>query len=778
MVHLIDVSGFIYRAFYGLPSLVYAEQEVGALYGFCSAMQKITAMFPNSMFIAAMDCSKKTFRNEIYPEYKATRKAVPDELIAQIPLIKEACGKFGFYKVEKLGFEADDIIATYSKKIDDQQINIISSDKDLMQLMSDKITIYDPMKRKYIKEEDVIRKFGVTPDKVLDVLSLMGDTSDNVPGVPVIGAKTAAALINQYGSLDNLITNIDTLPKSKRNEVLKKEIDKAILSRNLIRLRDDLELEYKFEVSVPNGLNEFLLSYGFRSLIKGAGKQNQFFDIAEDVLPNENPLPLITEDLDEKKLLKLKSKLEDPEIQKLCSNSKTLYKECLKQNIKLVNTLDVSVMSYCVSGSQIKHDMDTMKAYYDANDLKSLYAVLSEKLTSKTHRLFYDIENKLPEVLAKMEQRGIKVDIDRLKELETYFEARLDEIAQKIYKIAGTEFNIASPKQVSGVLYDKLGFKHSGKKMHTDSDTLMEFAGKRHGIASKILDWRGYSKLLNSYVRTLLKLADENARIHTTYSQTVVNTGRLSSSEPNLQNIPIRTSEGQKIRGAFIASDGCKLVSFDYSQMELRLLAHMSNCHRLKEAFLSGKDIHRATAAHIFKIAEDKVTVEQRRLSKIINFSVIYGMTARGMSRRYGMTKRLVYDLFARFMRLYPEVFRYMEDLERYAERHGYVETLFGRRCYTPLINSANRHMVSFAKRQAINAPVQGSNADIIKMAMVKLNALDNINMLLQIHDELIIEIPDDLIETTVPVIKETMENVTKLSIPLKVDVKINTHLD
>ena len=280
VVHLVDVSGFIYRAFYGLPSLIYKGQEVGALYGFCSAMQKIVAMFPHSMFISALDCGKKTFRTEIYSEYKATRKAMPDELVNQIPLIKEACDKFGFFKVEKPGFEADDIIATYAKKINEQNVNIISSDKDLMQLMNDRITIYDPMKRKYITKEDVIKKFGVTPDKVLDVLSLMGDASDNVPGVPGIGSKTASALINEYGSLDNLIANINSLPKSKRNDILKSEIDKAVLSRKLIRLRDDLDLEYEFKVSEPKGLNEFLLSYGFKSLIKNAGKQNQLFDIA------------------------------------------------------------------------------------------------------------------------------------------------------------------------------------------------------------------------------------------------------------------------------------------------------------------------------------------------------------------------------------------------------------------------------------------------------------------------------------------------------------------
>ena len=788
MVHLIDVSGFIYRAFYGLPSLIYAGQEVGALYGFCSAMQKITYLFPKSMFIAALDCCKRTFRNEIYDQYKATRKAMPEGLVQQIPLIKTACDKFGFFRVEIPGFEADDVIATYASKITDQPVNIISSDKDLTQLMSDTITIYDPMKRKYITTEDVIKKFGVTPDKVLDVLSLMGDTSDNVPGVPGIGAKTAATLINEYGSLDNLISNLDKLPKSKRNDVLKAEIEKAVLSKKLISLRTDLAVEYEYKETQPNGLNEFLLSYGFKSLIKSTGKQNQFFNIAEDVEQKDNPLPLNTAELSDKKLLQLKPRLENPEIQKLCSDAKILYKKCLELGIKLKNTVDISVMSYCVSGTRTKHDIASMEKFYNIDGnivadtkkqhvLTKLYSAITHKFSTNSRHLFYDIENKLPEILAKMECRGVKVDIDKLKELETYFLKKLEDISQQIYRIVGEKFNIASPQQVGYILYKKFGFKHSGKKLHTDSDTLMAFSGKRRGIANKILDWRGYSKLLNSYVHSFLKLADSNSRLHTTYSQTIVNTGRLSSSRPNLQNIPIRTTEGQKIRSTLIASDGYKLVSFDYSQMELRILAHMSSCERLKDAFITGKDIHSATASHIFNIPEDQVSPEQRRLAKVINFSVIYGMTARGMSKRYGMPKKQVYELFSRFMRLYPEIFIYMENLEKYAEKNGYVETIIGRKCYTPLIHSPLPHMISFAKRQAINAPIQGSNADIIKMAMIKLSEFNDIYLVLQIHDELIFEIPDDLIETRVPDIKNIMENVFQLCIPIKVDVKIGETL-
>ena len=792
MIHLIDVSGYIYRAFYALPNLTFEGQEVGALYGFCSAMQKVTTMFPNSMFIAALDSGKKTFRNDIYEEYKANRKAMPEELVTQIPLIKEACEKFGFFKVEKAGFEADDIIATYAKKITDHEINIISSDKDLMQLMSDRITIYDPMKRKYITEDDVIKKFGVTHDKVLDVLALMGDTSDNIPGVSGIGPKTASALINEFGSLDNLIANLDKLPKSKKNEVLKNEIDKALLSRELARLRDDLELDYKYEISISHGLNEFFLRFGFESLIKSQGTQKQLFSIPEDIdEENENPMAIFTEDLDDKRLIRLKTKLEDSAIQKICTDAKALYKRCFINNIKLVNTIDLSVMSYCVSGTLTKHDFDSMVVFYGTRcgmlddfttsrpkKLKQLYSLIFDKLNQKTKSLFFDIENEITEVLAKMEYRGIKVDIQRLKELEYYFESKIDEIAQKIYKIAGEEFNIGSPQQVAHIIYDKLGFNKLTKKAHTDSDTLMMFSGKKRGIANQILDWRGYSKLLNSYVKSLLKLADKESKIHTTYSQTIVNTGRLSSSEPNLQNIPIRTTEGQKIRSCFIASEGSKLISFDYSQMELRILAHMSDCVRLKESFIAGRDIHKATASHIFNIPDEDVTPEQRRLAKVINFSVIYGMTPQGLSRRFGLSKERTDELYSRFMRFYPEVFKYMDDLEKFAEKNGYVETIFGRKCYTPLITSSQKRMVSFAKRQAINAPIQGSNADIIKKAMVKLSKeKPDLQILLQIHDELIIEAPDKDVDEIVSYVKSTMENITKLSIPLSVGVKIGDHL-
>lgn len=780
MINLIDVSGFIYRAFYALPSLTYKGEEVGALYGFCAAMRKITNLFPNSMFIAALDSGKKTFRNEIYTEYKANRKAMPEELISQISFIKEACEKFGFFISSKIGYEADDIIASYVSKIKGHKINIISSDKDLMQLMSDTVSIYDPMKQKYITEEDVFKKFGVNHQKILDVLSLMGDSSDNVPGVPGIGPKTAAELINKYGSIENLINHLDELPKNKRNETLKQEIDKAILSKELIKLKSDLDIDFEYKISKAENLEDFFKKFGFKRLLESKATQHQILSDSKPLMIKGDKL-IILSDYDPSQLIKLKSKLENTDIQKICEDSKILIKDCYKNKIDVKNTFDVSVLSYCYIGTKISHTLELMAAEYGISSdskeetLEKIYEYLLSHIDEKTKYLFFEIENKLTKVLAKMEGLGIKVDKTYLNELEIYFQEKIESTALQIYKIAGSEFNIASPKQVAFILYEKLGFKAT-KKQSTDAQTLKTFSGCHDGITDKILEWRGFSKLLNTYVKPLKDLADENSRVHTLYLQTVVNTGRLSSSEPNLQNIPNRTEEGQKIRRAFIARDGYKLVSFDYSQMELRLLAHIADCEKLKNSFLSGDDIHKSTAMHIFNVSKDNVTKDQRRIAKEINFSILYGISLHTLSQRLQITYSEASQIYSDFMGLYPEITDYITKTENYAKENGFVETIFGRKCFVPLIKSKNVNLVNFAKRQAVNAPIQGSNADIIKFAMVKLGNKD-LDILLQIHDELVFEIPEEKVEDTIPFIKNTMENILKLNVPLIVDVKISSHL-
>lgn len=786
MINLIDVSGFIYRAFYALPSLTYEGQEVGALYGFCSAMRKVTKLFPDSMFIAALDSGKKTFRNEIYSEYKANRKAMPEELASQIPVIKEACERFGFFIASQIGYEADDIIASYVSKIKDYKINIISSDKDLMQLMSDNVSIYDPMKQKYITEDDVFKKFGVDSHKVLDVLSLIGDSSDNVPGVPGIGPKTAAELINKYGFLENLIDHLDDLPNNKRNETLKQNIDKAILSKELIKLKNDLDVDFEYKVSEPKNLEDFFKQFGFKRLLDSKEtiqRQNRILLDSESLEFNGDKL-IIHLECDFSQLISFKSKLEDNSIQKICEDSKSLIKFCYRNGINIKNTIDVSVLSYCYIGTKISHTLEAMAAEYGIfcdskkDTLEKIYEYLLNHIDDKTKYLFFEIENKLTKVLAQMEDIGIKVDKSYLSNLEIYFQEKIKSIAFEIYEIAGSEFNIASPKQVAFILYEKLGFK-STKKQSTDAETLRGFSGYHDGIADKILEWRGYSKLLNTYLKPLMDLADENSRVHTLYSQTVVNTGRLSSSEPNLQNIPNRTEEGQKIRRAFVAKSGYKLVSFDYSQMELRLLAHIANCEKLKNSFLSGDDIHKSTAMHIFHVSKEEVTKDQRRIAKEINFSILYGISLHTLSQRLRISYSEASQIYSDFMGLYPEITEYITKSENYAKENGFVETILGRKCFVPLIKSKNINLINFAKRQAINAPIQGSNADIIKLAMVELeNKIKNeFNILLQIHDELVFEIPEEKVDKVIPIIKDIMENIIKLNIPLIVDVKTNYHL-
>ncbi|MDR0744775.1 MAG: hypothetical protein LBE97_02365 [Holosporales bacterium] len=810
-MNIIDISGFVYRAYYAIPHLTYNNVEVGALYGFCSAMKKLIEQFPDSMFIAAMDSSKKTFRNEIYNEYKANRAETPPELLSQIPLIKRACEKFGFYIAEFAGFEADDIIASYVKTLENQnyQINIISSDKDLMQLIHiNNVKMYDPIKRIYITEKEVFNKFSVTPDKVLDVLSLTGDSSDNIPGVSGIGPKTAALLINQYGSLDDVIENIDSLPENKKYITLKNEIDKALLSRELAKLREDIPVEFEFSTSKANDINEFFAEFGFKSLIKRQVSVVNSYNIV-DTIDNvetevfivnfDNTFEILWENASGKNICviqlldSIKQYLADETVTKICLDSKNLIKKCLSLAINVTNTIDVSVMSYCASGTKIKHDIKSMQEEYlesidksYSENLYNIYKFLLIIVKQDFNYLFFEIENKLTYVLAQMEFYGISIDKNYLAKLSEEFQIKIDEIANEIQKIAGYKFNISSPKQVAFLLFEKLKLPKQNKKESTDQEALSNLGGLADGIADKILAWREFSKLQNTYINPLLALADENNRVHTTYSQTTVNTGRLSSSDPNLQNIPNRSEEGIKIRKSFIAEAEKVIISFDYSQIELRILAHLSQCRKMIDDFQKGEDIHIATAARVFyanqTIEKAQITKDQRRIAKEINFSIIYGISIHQLSKRLALPRKATEKIYTEFMSYYPEIVDYLKSCEIFALNNGYVTTIFERKCFVPLINSFNKNLANFAKRQAINATIQGSNADIIKLAMVRIfdkfqTENEPIKLLLQIHDELVFEVDLDLVERCIKRVSEIMENVTTLQVPLIVDIKINKHL-
>ncbi|MDR0695664.1 MAG: hypothetical protein LBF56_02755 [Holosporales bacterium] len=780
LVNLVDVSGFIHRAFYALPNLSTDGGEVGALYGFCMAINKVMSKFVESMYIAALDSGRKTFRNNLYPQYKANRRATPLELVYQIPLIREACERFGFMIVEQGGVEADDIIATYVKKCRDKyDINIITSDKDLLQLLGGTVSVYDPIKHVHLTEDDVFEKFGVPSHKIPDVMALAGDQSDNIPGVSGIGYKTAAILINEYGSLENLISNLDQLPRKKRYDTLRNEVDNAVLFKKLVTLKDDLDLPFKYKISKPDALGEFLMRFKFNALLK---RQKQLIPERRTSEAASGKVLLYADEVDEKFLMKLRSRLEDKNVLKLCEDSKSVIKLCLKMGIAIKNTIDVSVASYCVSGTKIKHDLCSMSIAYlgdHSRNLEEIYNAIENLFDTKCKNLFFEIENKVPAVLAKMEYRGMEIDMDYLEKLGQYYREQIQKLTKQVHSIAGIEFNLASPKQVAYVLYDKLRFPRGRNTPSTDAEVLANFGDIHDGIAGKILSWRKYSKLHGTYIKPLLELADSEHRIHTTYSQTVVNTGRLSSSSPNLQNIPKRTKEGLKLRRAFVASNGCSFISFDYSQVELRLLAHMSGCAELISAFRNGEDVHIATASRIFDTQKKDVTPEQRRMAKEMNFSLIYGMSTRRAAMKFGIEKGDAESLHDSFLKIYPEIFTFMNASCKFAAQNGYVETLMGRKCFLPLIKSSNKMLSNLARRQAINAPLQGSNADLIKLAMVRINenAPCDFHILLQVHDELVVEVEDHLIPTTVDFVKATMEEVASLSVHLVVDASISKSL-
>lgn len=823
IINLIDVSGFMYRAFFALPDLMFNGQDFGAVYGYCNAILKLKSIFPNSMFIGAFDSSKHTFRHEMYNEYKSTRRETPESLISQIPYIKDASKEFGFLIVEHQGFEADDIIASYVhllKNNDKYMINVISSDKDLMQLIDDdnNIRMFDPMKNKYISQEDVIKKFGVKSDKVLDVLSLMGDTSDNVPGIPGVGPKTASQIINDFGSLENFIKNIDSLPKTKKNDKIRDNIDLAILSKKLISLRYDVPLpEFSFEESRNQNIIEFFERCGFNTLKNRIlSNSSEFihqdrinFSSIEDIIQNNDNIKTLYIDyqnnnileigyIDNNGIFNIIQNIDDNKIKEFFESNINIQiisnnaKDFIKQYDYMKDVRDISVLSYCLSGMKHSHDLLSLQNEYigkiSHNNSEGIYRVY-QKLISNLEgendniKRLYEIESKLTYVLSCMEREGILIDIEYLKNLDHIFQKHMDDLKEEIYKISGHEFNISSPKQVSYVLFDELCLPSRDKKKSTEYDNLKCISDMMDGIAGKILKWREYSKLHNTYIKSLISLADENHRVHTNYSQTSVATGRLSSSDPNLQNIPIRTEEGRKIRRGFISKNNCVFVSLDYSQMELRLLSHIANIKKMCIAFQNNEDIHKSTASLIFHESIDEVSEKQRDIAKVINFSIIYGMGVYQLSERLSIPRKEAENIYNKFFEMYPEIKNYMSDIEKFAQKHEYVETILGRRCYIKNINSKNKILQNFAIRQSINAPIQGSNSDIIKLAMIKIQEFllkNNLKskMILQIHDELVFEVQHDEKEIIIENVKNIMENTMKLNVPLIVDVKISNNLN
>ncbi|MBI1954684.1 MAG: DNA polymerase I, partial [Proteobacteria bacterium] len=826
-LYLIDGSGFIFRAYHALPPLRRQDGlPVGAVYGFCNMLLKLLANSQQPDYLAVIfDAARITFRQSIYPNYKANRPELPEDLIPQFPLIRQACNAFNIPTLELEGYEADDLIASYTKEAKEKglEVVIVSSDKDLMQLVNDKVCLLDPLKNKILKTAEVLEKFGVPPQQVIDVQALAGDSTDNVPGVPGIGIKTASELIRSYGSLENLLEKASDIKQPKRRQILLDYKKDALISKQLVTLKQDIPLPLPLtQLSVQRAekipVLDFLRRQDFISLInrvekelftsslseistnyktiltfeeleallkKAQEKGLLSFDCETTSLHIQNAelvgislsveentgfyIPLAHQDstIQQLPLTKtldlLKPILCDPSILKIGHNLKYDMGVMRKYGLSITPYTDTCLMSYVLDSSKHGHSLDELSerhlshqtvkyhdvtgsgrnqksfkeveidkaTHYSAEDADMslrLYHLFSQRLIKEKLVYVYErIERPLVSVITEMEAYGVLINKEKLEEVGRDFTHRLLELEKTIYKKAGRPFTIGSPKQLGEVLFEEQKLptpKKSKTGLYvTDADVLENLASLGFDLPKYVLEWRGLSKLRSTYVEGLIKaIHPKTGRVHTNYSLAGTSTGRLASSEPNLQNIPVRTSDGRKIRQAFIAPKGFVLMSFDYSQIELRLLAHMAQIPSLIDSFQKGQDIHSVTASQIFGMPSKDITPDLRRKAKAINFGIIYGISAYGLSQQLGISQQEAGAYIKAYLERYPGISDYMEKCKTQARQQGYVTTLFGRRCYTLSIQDKNPTVRQFSERQAINAPLQGSNADIIKQAMHRIS--------------------------------------------------------
>ncbi|WP_347848198.1 DNA polymerase I [Planktomarina temperata] len=912
-LHLIDGSAFIFRAYHALPPLTRKSDglPVGAVAGFCNMLQRYVEnnIGPDAPTHVAVifDHSGKTFRNDMYDLYKANRSATPEDLIPQFPLTRTATRAFNVACKEVEGFEADDIIATLACRARDAggACTIISSDKDLMQLVGGGVVMLDAMKNKVIDRDGVVEKFGVAPERVVDVQALAGDSVDNVPGAPGIGIKTAALLINEYGSLEELLDRAGEIKQPKRRESLMDNRAQIELSKQLVQLECNMELDFSIEdLEVrdpdPQELLDFVAQMEFRTLskrladklgvqapviaepevqqavieapaaaafdtsnyetIRDAAALQTWIDriyargyVAVDTETtglNEMRADLVgvslcvqageaaylplahragqsddlfgTDALAEGQmdldtaLAMLKPMLEDSTILKIGQNMKYDAKILARVGIQVAPIDDTMLMSYAQNGGLHNHGMDLLSERYLDHapisiktllgsgksaitfdrvpiDEASLYAAEDADITlrlwqylkprlhlNRVTAVYESLERPLVPVLADMEMHGIKVDRDVLSRMSNGFAQKMAGLEAEIHEMAGRSFNVGSPKQLGEVLFDEMALP-GGKKGKTGAyatgvDVLEDLATE-HELPGRVLDWRQLSKLKSTYTDALQDhIHPDTGRVHTSYSIAGASTGRLASTDPNLQNIPIRTEEGRKIREAFVAEAGKTLVALDYSQIELRILAHIADIPTLKQAFADGIDIHALTASQMFDVPLDQMTSEVRRKAKAINFGVIYGISGFGLARNLRIPRAEAQAFIDTYFERFPGIRTYMDDTVAFAKEHGYVQTLFGRRIHTPDIGAKGPH-AGFAKRAAINAPIQGTAADVIRRAMVRMpEAIAHLpaKMLLQVHDELLFEVEDGAVEALTQVAKQVMERaslpVVKLDVPLIVE--------
>ncbi|WP_159592641.1 DNA polymerase I [Chelativorans xinjiangense] len=960
---LVDGSGYIFRAYHALPPLTRKSDglPVGAISGFCNMLWKLLRDARNTdvgvtptHFAVIFDYSSKTFRNEIYPEYKANRSEPPEDLIPQFGLIREATRAFDLPCIEMEGFEADDLIATYARLAVEAggDATIVSSDKDLMQLVGPCVSMYDPMKDREIRVPEVIEKWGVPPEKMVDLQALAGDSIDNVPGVPGIGAKTAAQLLEEYGDLDTLLSRAGEIKQNKRRENLIEFAEKARISRELVRLKNDVPVEDgvdRLALNPPDGpkLIAFLKAMEFSSLTRRVAEATGA-DAAEiepaaleveavathgpdltvpasgteepgaegEVAPDRTdgadtpeklakklaeaataepidhsgyicirdletlnhwveeareaglvafdtettsldpmqaelcgfslatapgraayvPLShkngandllgggLIDGQIEEGAALAvLRPLLQDPSVLKIGQNLKFDWLLLFRLGIEIAPYDDTMLISYVIEAGTQAHGMDalserwlghtplsykeltgsgrarvtfdmvdveraTIYAAEDADVTLRLWKVLKPQLAAKGLVSVYErLERPMISVVGRMEHRGITVDRQILSRMSGDFAQTAAAMEEEIYALAGSRFTIGSPKQLGEILFGRMGLPGGGKtksgQWSTSAQVLEELATAGHELPRKIVDWRQVTKLKSTYTDALPGyIHPETGRVHTSYSLASTSTGRLSSSEPNLQNIPVRTAEGRKIRTAFVAPEGRKLISADYSQIELRVLAHVADIPQLKQAFADGLDIHAMTASEMFGVPVEGMPGEVRRRAKAINFGIIYGISAFGLANQLAIPREEAGAYIKRYFERFPGIKDYMERTKAFCRDKGYVETVFGRRAHYPEIRSSNPSVRAFNERAAINAPIQGSAADIIRRAMMRMdaaladNGLGDVQMLLQVHDELIFEAPEEAVEHAIPVIRTVMEGAAwparALSVPLKVDAR------
>jgi DNA polymerase I len=909
--YLIDGSGYIFRAYYALPPLTRKSDGLptGAVSGFCSMLFKLLEDSKSNEnlqrpthFAVIFDSARKTFRNEIYKDYKANRSEAPEDLAPQFEYIRKSVLAFNLPSVDLINYEADDLIATYVDQIlkKGAKVTIVSSDKDLMQLYKKNVRIFDPMKNKFITEDDIFKKFGVNSSKVIDVQALAGDSSDNVPGVPGIGVKTAAELINQYGTLEKTLKSAHEIKQNKRRETLIENKDRALMSKKLVTLKQDTPVdrelgEFKLKKIDKDKLYNFLREMEFNRLLSSVistyGEPNleslkvkkseilqpinnkdyhlitnekeidSWLKEAED--SGEIAVDTETDSLDSHQanlvgislstkigkacyipvghnsdkclnkvdvLKKIKPLLEDPSIKKIGQNIKFDFIIFYKNGINLNSMEDTMLMSYVLDAGKNRHNMDILSEIHldhktikfkdivgtgkkeinfseveiekakdyaaeDADITYRLYKKFLKNLKSEKLINIYEIfEKPMIAILAFMEMEGIKVDNQFLKTLSLKFEKKIERIKKEIFKISKKEFNIASPKQLGEIIYNDLkiaGLKKTKKgSFATSASVLEDLAFKGHKFAQLVLDWRQLSKLKNTYSDSLQEhLNPKTQRVHTSFLLAATTTGRLASSDPNLQNIPIKSEDGRDIRKAFVAKKDNVLISADYNQIEMRILADLADVKELKKAFKNNEDIHSLTASQIFNVDIKKIDKDQRRKAKAINFGIIYGISQYGLAKQINVSNYEAEDFLNSYFAKFPEIKIYMDNTIKFCRKSGYVNNIFGRRSHFNGINDKNYNVRNFQERAAINAPIQGSASEIMRLAMIRLNkklseqkSLKS-RMLLQIHDELIFEVKKDEISKMKKIIQDEMMSVVNsdfhsFSIPLTVDINSGENWD